>query len=281
MLRSLNSAISGLQSFQNELDVIGNNIANSNTTGFKAARVDFEDAFSQTLQMASANAANGGAVGNMQIGSGVTTAGITNLFAQGAPTRTGFGTDLYINGEGFFEVVDPASNERFVTRAGDFKVDSGGYLVTNSGYRVQGYNDSGLSATGDLMVDNSGQASPLKDFSIASDGTINVFLADGTTLVRGQVLLQRFTNPQALLKHGANLYSNMIAAGPLGGTTPQAAPPGTSGLGSLQASTLELSNVDLSTEFANLITAQRGFQANARVVTTSDEVLQELVNLKR
>ena len=285
MLRALDSAVSGLQQFQNELDVIGNNIANSNTVGFKSARVDFEDTFSQTLQVASANSSGsgGGSSANMQIGSGVTTAAITNSFAQGALTNTNVQTDLAVNGDGFFEVRDPSTGEMYATRAGDFKVDTSGYLVTNGGYRVQGYSDSGLATNGDLKIDATGApatadpASIVKDFNFGADGKINVTLSDGTAFVRGQVLLQNFKNPQALLKSGSNLYSGLTSAGPMA----KAAAPSTAGLGELQSSALEQSNVDLTTEFANLITAQRAFQANARVVTTSDEVLQELVGLKR
>jgi flagellar hook protein FlgE len=285
MLRSLDSAVSGLQQFQNELDVIGNNIANANTVGFKSARVDFEDTFSQTLQVASANSSGGGggAVANMQIGSGVTTGAITNSFAEGALTSTNVQTDLAINGDGFFEVRDSSSGEQYATRAGDFKVDSSGYLVSNNGYRVQGFSDAGLATRGDIKIDITGApsgASPtatVKDFSVGNDGKINLTLSDGTTFVRGQVLLQNFSNPQALLKRGSNLYSGMSAAGPLA----QSAAPSSSGLGELKSSMLEQSNVDLTVEFTNLITTQRAFQANARVVTTSDEVLQELVGLKR
>ena len=281
MLRSLNSAISGLQQFQNELDVIGNNIANANTTGFKSASTDFEDTFSQTLQSADSSGAT------MQIGSGVTTAAITNNFTEGAVTNTGVQSDLAINGQGFFVVSDPASGQEYVTRAGDFKVDSSGYLVTTGGYRVQGYSDAGLTTTGDLRIDATGApatssaTATVSDYSIGTDGKITVKLSDGTSFVRGQVLLQSFSNPQALLKEGNNLFSGITLAGPLGGTSPQSAAPGTSGLGQIQSSSLELSNVDLTKEFSDLITAQRAFQANARVVTTSDEILQELVALKR
>jgi flagellar hook protein FlgE len=122
----------------------------------------------------------------------------------------------------------------------------------------------------------------LAGFNIDTEGRINVLLTDGTEYVRGQVLLQKFLDPQALLKVGENLYGNLGAAGPLGGSaSPQPEPPRTNGLGLIQSGSLELSNVDLATEFSNLITTQRGFQANARIITTSDEILQELINLKR
>jgi len=286
MLRSLNSAISGLQQFQNELDVIGNNIANANTTGFKSARTDFEDAFSQTLQVAGSG--TGGSPASKQIGAGVATASITSVFTQGALTTTGRDTDLAINGGGFFIVRDPASNETLVTRAGNFSMDDESYLVTSDGLRVQGYVDGTKTTIGDLRIDATGApataaaGAKYDTFSIDSDGNINVRLSDGTNFARGQLLLQNFTNPQALLKCGDNLYSGLNLAGPLGGaSSPQGVPPGQSGTGYIRASALELSNVDLTREFSSLITTQRAFQANARVITTSDEVLQELVSLKR
>jgi flagellar hook protein FlgE len=272
-----------MQQFQNELDVIGNNVANANTTGFKSARTDFEDTFNQTLQAASGS----GSPVSTQIGSGVATAAVSNIFTQGAPASTGSPTDLMINGEGFFIVRDSVSGQQYATRAGDFKEDANGYLVTTSGYRVQGYNDAGLAGQGDLKIDTTGMpptsdpAAMVSGFSIDSSGKITVNLSDGTSFVRGQVLLQNFSDPCALLKSGDNLYSGISLAGPLGGSTPTSAPPGTSGLGEIKSGFLEMSNVDLTTEFANLITTQRAFQANARVITTSDEILQELVNLKR
>jgi flagellar hook protein FlgE len=144
-----------------------------------------------------------------------------------------------------------------------------------------------LTTRGDIQIDGTGRpatasaTATVQSFSIDKDGTVNVKLSDGTTFKRGQVLLQKFSNPQALQKEGGNLYSGITEAGPLGGTTPQSAAAGTNGLGSIQSGYLELSNVDLAKEFANLITAQRAFQASARMITTSDEVLQEMVNLKR
>ena len=288
MLRSLSSAISGLQSFQQKMDVIGNNIANVNTTAFKTGRVGLADSFSQTLR--SSSAATGGNSGTpaMQIGLGVAVQSITNLYTQGAFARTSVGTDLAITNNGFFVVRDTLSNDQYVTRAGDFSLDETGHLITATGLRVQGYSDSALTTIGDITIDTTGMpatSDPLAtmvSFAIGTDGKINVNLSDGTQFVRGQILLQNFSNPQALMKEGNNLYSGIGAAGPLGGASaPTPAPPGTNGLGSVQAGALELSNVDLATEFTNMIITQRAYQANARVVTTSDEMLQELVNLKR
>ncbi len=280
MLGSLNSGVSGLRQFQNEMDVIGNNIANSNTLGFKSARADFADALSQTLQAPT----NGP---SMQLGSGVTTAAVKTIFDQGSLTRTGVKTDLAISGEGFFVVKDTIDDREYATRAGDFRVDDNGYLVTNGGFRVQGFSDSGLTTRGDLLIDGTGRpatssaTATVQGFSIDQTGKVTVHLSDNTDFVRGEILLQRFQNPHALVKEGNSLYSGIADAGPMGGATPQSEAPGSNGLGQIQSGTLELSNVDLTNEFANLITTQRGFQASARIITTSDELLQELVNLKR
>jgi len=287
MLRALSSGVSGIQQFQNRLDVIGNNIANSNTIAFKAARTDFADAFSQTLQVSSASSSGVGQSG-MQVGSGVNTSAVKNMFTQGALNRTGVGTDLAISGDGFFMVRDSLSGVEYATRAGDFRLDSAGFLITNKGLRVQGFTDGAGTLRGDLLIDASGApatstpGAAMTTFSISKDGGINVHLSDGSEFLRGTVLLQKFSDTQALLKEGDNLYSGIGAAGPLGGTaSPLSQRPGTNGLGEIQASSLELSNVDLANEFASLISTQRGFQASARIITTSDEILQELVNLKR
>jgi flagellar hook protein FlgE len=274
MLRSLNTAVTGLQTFQEDIDVIGNNIANVNTTGFKDARVDFEDSFSQAI---------GAGSPSNQVGTGVTTGAIQNNFNQGTINNTSLGSDLAISGQGFFVVQNATDKSQYATRAGDFHVDSGGYLVTNDGLRVQGYNDTGLATIGDLMIDATGAPASatagagVKSWSIDSSGKITVMLDDNTQFVRGQVLLQNYSNPGALIKEGANLYSAGSNAGPLS----QLTPPQTKGVGGIKSGALEMSNVDLTAEMVNLITAQRAFQANARVITTSDEILQEVANLKR
>jgi flagellar hook protein FlgE len=247
--------MSGLQQFQKQIDVVGNNIANVNTTGFKNARTDFEDNLSVAL---------GGNL-NMQVGSGVSTAAIANDFSQGTISSTEVGTDLAIAGQGFFTVSDPVAGTQYVTRAGDFRLDLAGYLVTNDGLRVQG-------SSGDLQVD----PATVVSFGIDQKGFINVVKKDGTTAVAGQVQLRSFADPSQLVKVGSNRYTWTAAAGPSALAAPQ-----TNGLGAIQAKALELSNVDLTTEMANLICAQRAFQANARIVSTSDEILQEVVNLKR
>lgn len=291
MLRSLTSAISGLQNFQQRMDVIGNNIANVNTLGFKGARTDFADSFSQTLRESSAASANSSGSASMQIGTGVSTSAIKNVYTQGALNLTGVGTDLAIDGDGFFVVRDTLSDEVLATRAGNFRLDSEGYLITNGGQRVQGTNfdhSSGapVSAYGDIRIDMSG-APPatlgsMTGFSIKENGEVEIKVESGTQFARAQVLLQNFNDPQGLVKRGNNLFSGIGAAGPLGGpVNPTAEAPGTAGLGKIKAGALELANVDLAEEFSNMIVTQRAFQATARMITTSDDMLQELVNLKR
>jgi flagellar hook protein FlgE len=275
MLTSLSSAVTGLDSFQQDMDVIGNNIANINTNGFKAGIVNFSDTFSDTLQSAS---------GSVQVGTGVSIQSTSNNWTQGAVNATGINTDLAISGNGFFVVQDPTTNAQYVTQDGSFSVNSSGYLVTAGGQQVQGYNTAALSGIGSIKIDATGAPSTaapgatVSSFAINAQGQVNVTLSDGTTFTRGQVLLQNFQDPQALINQSGNLYSNQANAGPMT-ATPSA--PGSNGLGQIQSGYVEISNVDLSAEMANLITAQRGFEANSKIVTTSDEVLQTLVNMKR
>ena len=160
-------------------------------------------------------------------------------------------------------------------------------LLTSTGSDYQLYKDSGIST--DLALTLGGGAS-ITSYNVGADGKINMLLTDGTQYVRGQVLLQKFTNPQALLKQGSNLFGNLATAGPIGvsGLSASATDilknskaPGSSGVGRVAAGSLELANVDMAREFSNMITTQRAFQANARVVTTSDEVLREMMALKR
>jgi flagellar hook protein FlgE len=147
--------------------------------------------------------------------------------------------------------------------------------------RVQGFSDAGLTTRGDILVDGTGSGAPagtdVASVSIDPEGKIKVRMEGGIEFIRGQILLQNVRSPQNLVKEGNNLYSGMAYAGSLA----QTSVPGSSGLGKLAGSALEMSNVDLANEFANLITTQRAFQANARIITTSDEMLQEMVNLKR
>jgi len=271
MLLSLDSGVSALQQFQQNINVIANNIANVNTIGFKSAKVSFADTLSQTL--------GSNATGSTQVGTGMKTAGISNNFTNGSVSGTGVQTDLAISGSGFFLVSDPTTGNTYVTRDGEFKQSTEGYLVNANGMRLQGYKDAALSTVGDVKIDNTGSSSTaaLQSYTIGSNGKISVLLEDGTSFTRGQILLQNFSSPEQLIKVGNNLYSGLSVAGGL--ATP--VPPDTGGVGSLSTSALESSNVDLAKELTSLIVTQRAYEANSKVITTSDEILQTLVNLKR
>jgi flagellar hook protein FlgE len=272
MLLSLDSGVSALDQFQQDLNVIGNNIANVDTVGFKSANMQFADALSQTL--------GDNAAGVEQIGTGVVTSSIADTFTQGSIVSSGVPTNMAIDGNGFFLVKDPTSGESYVTRDGNFTVDSNGYLVNSQGMRVQGYTTPGGTTVGDIQISNANanppDSSPVQSYTFGSNGNVNIQLADGTQFTSGQILLQNFTSPTQLTSVGNNLYNGMTNAGPL--ATPEA--PTTNGLGTIVSGSLEMSNVDLASQLTDLITAQRGFEANAQTITTSNEVLQDLVNLK-
>lgn len=261
MLRSLNSGVSGLKGFQTKLDVIGNNIANVNTVGFKKGRVVFEDIFSQTVKGATGPTQTplSGGTNPIQVGLGVRVGSIDTLHTPGSPTTTNIGTDLYIDGDGYFVVKD--GTEQFLTRAGNFSLDSDNNLVNQNGMFV-------LNQGGNTI--NVPIGTTYIDFSIDKNGEIIGVLPDGSSDPSGVYLnLLAVDNPKGLLKAGSSLYS----------VTPNAQTMASNA--KIIAGTLEMSNVDLSEELTEMITAQRGFQANAKIITVSDQILEELVNLKR
>ena len=287
MSTALNTAVSGLDAYQEQMDIIGNNIANINTAGFKTATGNLANTFSDTLQAATAANGNDNATNAMQVGTGVYTGSITNDWSQGGINSTGVSTDLYISGNGFFLVGSTnASGPQFASQDGAFTVNNQGFLVqANSGMYLQGANTAGNPPSGGpgaIKIDATGYSNPLATmtgFTINSQGIVTVNMSDGGSFQRAQILLQTFTDPQALTSVGSNLYSNMINAGPL--TAPTAAGSGTLVNTSIVSGALELSNVDLSSQMADLIVAQRAFEANSKIVTTSDEMLQTVVNMKR
>jgi flagellar hook protein FlgE len=276
MLDSLSSAVSGLDAFQQEMDIIGNNIANINTSGYKDATADLGTSFSNTLQAATAATSTTGGTNPEQIGTGVATIAIENNWSTGTINQTGNSNDLAINGNGFFVVQDSQTSQQYVTQAGNFSINNQGQLITQNGMLVMGTNAGGTAGPIVVSTVNSASTSPMTGYTVSANGDVTVTQADGTISQSGQVLLQSFEDPQQLTSVGDNLYSWTTSAGPLAA----AAVPGASGTGLIVSGALELSNVDLSSEMANLITAQRAFEANSKIVTTSDELLQDVVNMK-
>ena len=408
MMRSMFAGVSGLRNHQTMMDVVGNNIANVNTTGFKASQVTFSEAINQTLSGASGSTATRAGINATQIGLGADLGSIDRIFTQGASQVTGRTTDLAIQGDGFFIVE--ADGERSYTRSGVFNFDDAGNLSANGGHKVQGWLPDATGVidsnrpVGDIVLPTGQLVDPEATTTVNIGGNLSADLLVGETLqssitvydslgaaheaqfvftttgvntwslagsVEGNALtigsptvtfdatgaltsatsttatgytppganalsitldfaaganLAQFggqSNMEARFADGAAIgsligytigengtiegqFSNgktrdlarigMVAFANNGGllqtgngnfrSTSQSGPPlvgeaGTSGRGLLAAGTLEMSNVDLAREFTNLIIAQRGFQANSRVITTSDELLADLVNLKR
>jgi len=408
MMRSMFSGVSGLRSHQTMMDVVGNNIANVNTAGFKSSQVTFAEAISQVVRGASGPTDDRGGINPAGIGLGVRVSSIDGVFTQGASQVTGRNTDLAIQGDGFF-ILD-TGGERVYTRAGSFVFDAAGSLTGGGGALVQGWvadqfgvidsnrpigsiriplgqvvdpvattqvelggslsADTAIAGTAvssiavfdslgneheaqfsftkvgandwtlgvamngtpvtvtpaTVQFDSAGQltsASPLvvsgftppgadplgfdlvldgdlaivqfggtstmealnKDgsaighltgYSVGDDGAIAGQFSNGQSKLLGQVATATFSNPAGLERGGASNFTSTVDSGePLVGTA------GSGNRGLMSAGTLEMSNVDLAREFTNLIIAQRGFQANSRVITTSDEMLADLVNLKR
>ncbi len=284
MMRSLYSGVTGLNANKQYLESIGDNIANVNTPGFKSSTLSFANVLNQTTNIVSSNV-NSGFSGN-EIGNGVAVVGLRFDWTQGPLQSTGNATDLSINGGGFFRVAD--DTETYYTRAGDFSFDKDGNLITLSGMNVQGFN---ILANGE--PDPAAPYAP-EDISIDLDQwesiTVDnngIFYGVDSTLPETdpnygqpqalyQVSLYEFANINGLGKMSNNLWRQTADSGDavLG-------VPGNGDFGNVISSTLEISNVDLATEFVNMITAQRAFQANTRVITTSDEMLAELINIKR
>jgi len=284
MLRSLFAGISGLRVNQTMLDVTGNNIANANTTGFKSSSTVFQDTLSQMLTGGSAANANRGGTNPIQVGLGVQLAATNANFTQGSTQTTGRPTDLMIQGDGLF--VTKKGNEQLYTRAGAFTFDNTGTLVGPTGNRVQGYavDIAGLPTGGlvDVTLDFSALADPvppgvaLTSYNIGSDGKLRGIFDDGVQRDMAQIAIADFNNPMGLEKVGETSYR---ASANSGAATIAVAGAGRNG--TIVGGALEMSNVDLAAEFTNLILAQRGFQASSRVITTSDQVLEDLVNIKR
>lgn len=280
LIGTLTSGVSALRTFSKGLEVIGNNIANINTTGYKSSQASFSDSFSNTLRGSAPSSGTTSSQSAVQVGTGVTLAGIQTNFTQGALNSTGNITDLGISGKGFFIVQDAGTGAQFATRDGQFRIDDNGYLVTTGGLRLQGMVGAAIA---DLQVGGSiPVGAQLQSISFDQAGNLIESYSDGTSATTGQIQLQNFSDTSALMREGSNLFSGLGAAGPIGGGILAGSnDPNSNGLGSIQSGTLESSNVDLTDQFSQLITTQRSFQAGSRLITVSDSVLEDIVNLKR
>ncbi|GAA0486297.1 flagellar hook-basal body complex protein [Alkalibacterium sp. m-11] len=296
MLNSMFSGITGMKGQQTKMDVIANNIANVNTTGFKSQRVRFQDMISQTNANAQGPNNNGrGGINAQQVGLGTQVAATDMMMQGGSLQFTGRALDFGIqNGDNSFFVVSQDGGQSGLmqyTRDGGFYTDNEGNLTTSNGFRLMGYTaangelvpadsynqdtslQGGLTA---LSIPQVRDGLTLQGFSIDSTGTILGTYSDGNAYVIGRIALSNFSNPDGLVKAGENIYNQSANSG-----VPQFGGPSDDGFGVVRSGFLEMSNVDLATEFTEMIVASRAFQANSRSITTSDEMLQELINLKR
>lgn len=273
MMPSLYSGISGLNAHQQRLNVTGNNVANVNTIGYKSSFTTFKEAAVVTTR------SPGPSTPGLQSGLGVNLSGITRRFTAGMLSESGQPTNMAINGEGWF-VVQTAAGANLMTRAGDFVLDiydDGGLgqlnLITSDGHRVLNENLDPIDLT-------PASGENLASFSVDSNGVITlVDVAGNVQTLDGpgeRVKVAMFQNNNGLQAEGANLYSWTTAAG-----EPVAAAENVAASGAILQGYLESSNTDLASEFTDMIVGQRGFQANARTITTSDEILQELMSIKR
>ncbi len=260
MIRSLTTAATGMAAQQYNLDVISNNLANVNTTGFKSQRAEFQDIIYQTMRGSGTSV--DGTVSQpqaLQVGLGTRLAATSSDFSEGSIQVTSNPLDLAIIGNGFFQVTGP-NGQTMYTRDGSFKTNSQGLLVTSDGYPV----------AGDLTV-----PSGATSVSISSGGVVSATVAGQSTPQQvGQIQIVTFPNPGGLVREGNNLFS---AGGASGQPTPTTA--GQNGAGSIQSGALEGSNVQVVDAMVQMIEAQRAYEINSKAITTSSQMMQTLENL--
>jgi flagellar basal-body rod protein FlgG len=255
MMRGLWSAASGMAAQETNIDVIANNLANVNTAGFKAGRVDFQDMFYQNVRLPGASAGEGLQLPTgLQVGLGAQAASVQKIFSPGDLRTTDNPLDLAIEGDGFFQVMKPDGAVAY-SRDGTFKLDSQGRLVTSDGYTLEP----------ELVIPAEATA-----ISISTDGTVSVTTAGQTApQTVGQIQLARFLNPAGLSSIGHNLLDATAASGEA--TTGSA---GAGGFGRISQGVLENSNVRIIDEMVNMITAQRAYEVNSKCIQAADEMLQ-------
>jgi len=261
-MKALSTAATGMLAQQMNVDVISNNIANQSTTAFKRRRAEFQDLLYQSVERVGANSTAQGTVvpSGIQVGVGVKAAGVYRISSQGSLESTDNTLDLAIDGKGYFRVQTPDGEELY-TRAGSFQIDEEGEIVTPEGFQV-------------LPGINIQQEA--RDISINQDGEVQVLL-DGQVdpQVVGQIDLAIFPNEAGLEAIGSNLLRETQASGPA-----TIAVPGTDGFGLIEQGFLERSNVDPVKEITNRIAAQRSYELNSRVLTTADQMLNAVNQLR-
>jgi len=261
MLRSLYIARSGLDTQQTQLDVISNNLANVSTTGFKKGRAVFEDLLYQVMRQPGAQSSQQTQLpSGFQLGVGARTVATERIQTQGALQSTGNSLDLAINGRGFFQVQMPDGSVAY-TRDGSLQLDNQGTLVTASGYP--------LIPQMQIPVDT-------QSVTVSRDGIVTTTQPGNPPAITqvGQIQLANFINPVGLQSTGENLYIETASSG-----SPQLNNPGLNGVGVINQSFVETSNVNVAEELVNMIVAQRAFELNSRAITTSDQMLQKLTQL--
>jgi flagellar basal-body rod protein FlgG len=249
-----------MEAQQQRIDITANNLANVNTTGYKKSRADFQDLMYQTIRAPGTSSAQGVFVPTgLQIGNGVRTVAAQKSFTTGDIKATGNQLDLAIEGNGFFQVSRPDGQQAY-TRAGNFTVDAQGQLVTPDGYPLEPA----------IVIPPDATA-----VTVAADGTVSVMQAGNTQSAEvGQVQISNFVNPAGLNNIGRNFYQPTNASG-----DPTTGPPGLQGLGTLSQGFLEMSNVKVVEEMIDLISSQRAYEINAKVIKASDEMLQSTANV--
>ncbi len=260
MLRALYSAAAGMNAQQLNLDVIANNLANVNTTGYKKSKIEFQDLLYETTRTPGAEQGNGDVLPTgLQIGHGSQAVATSKVFTTGELTSTGNNLDVAIQGDGFFEVQMPDGTTAY-TRDGALKTSSDGHITTSDGLTVQGGFQPVPAGTTSITISSTGQVSYTG--------------ASGTTNFQAQLV--RFANPSGLQSLGGNLYQQTPASG-----SPELGTPGANGFGTLQQGYLEMSNVSVVQEMVNMIVAQRAYEVNSKAVQASDEMMQMSNNLRR
>ncbi|MBU5307837.1 flagellar hook-basal body complex protein [Clostridioides mangenotii] len=298
MIKAMYSGISGIKANQSKLDVVGNNVANVSTVAFKKSTARTTDSFYQTMIYSSAPTAAMGGTNLGQVGIGTQVSSIVKNMLQGGLQPTGISSDLAIDGEGYFPVV--RNGQVLYTRDGSFGPDEQGRLVNSSGFMLQGKITTGGN-TVDGIIEIPTQSISPKDgtvqdvvsYTISKDGVITYSLADGQTTDKvydipdgtesgtpgvktnertQKVQIYAFKNPAGLDAQGGNLFSPSANSGDpeIKGAT-----------GVIKQGSIEMSNVDLAEEFTEMIVSSRAFQASSKIITTSDEILQDIINLKR